>query len=125
MKTCPKCGFSVEDEAAFCQACGADLKNPDAAPAEETPIPIIQPRVRELNILQLIWSIINLICCCTPLGVAGLVLTITAKSAVDDITEQKNLRYAQICNIIATAVGAVVFLVTFIIGFMQGLSGAL
>jgi len=42
MKTCPKCGIALPDEATFCTACGAQM-NAEPAPQPEAPAVGAQP----------------------------------------------------------------------------------
>ena len=56
----------------------------------------------------LVWSIINLICCCLPLGIVGLVFTVTSKNEMTAEAQEKKLKNAFICNLIGTIVGFVV-----------------
>lgn len=123
MAFCPKCGSFMENDAKFCPSCGTNMQEAEnATPVAEPVILEVKPKERSLNVGMLVWSIINVALCSMPLGVAALVTTITAKSADDDVTEQKRLRSARICNIIGTVLGAVIFVISFISGFMEALA---
>ena len=126
MALCPNCGASVENGAIFCTSCGSSIHTNDGAPeTPATPVneevvyntPQTAPKARELNVAQLVWAIINIVLCCMPLGVAGLVFTIMAKDSPDDATEAKRLKNAKIFNIIATVGGALI-VVFYIIYFV-------
>ena len=56
----------------------------------------------------LVWSIINLVLCCMPLGIAGLVMTLNAKNCMSMEEEQQKLKTAKTLNLIGTIGGAVV-----------------
>lgn len=66
----------------------------------------------------LVWSIINLICCCLPLGIVGLVFTITSKNEMTPEAQEKKLKNAFICNIIGTIVGFIFEIIYFIFNIM-------
>ena len=66
----------------------------------------------------LVWSIINLICCCLPLGIVGLVFTLTAKNEFTPEGQEKNLKNAFVCNLIGTIVGLIVEVIYFFAIFL-------
>ncbi len=119
MAYCSNCGSKLEENAKFCLACGAPVEqtNTDTntntlhtAPVENTtPAPAKASGV--LNMVQLVWSLINLLLCCTPLGIASLIMAILAKDAPSAEEEAKKLKTAKICNLIGTIVGAVIIIV--------------
>lgn len=140
MPFCPNCGTPVENLNDTCPSCGM---SPNGAPKDTTPeteapeTPVVEPEIitdnadqnstpapRQLNMAQLIWGIVNAACCCTPLGIAGIILAVMAKDAPTDEEEKKKLKIAMILNIIGTAGGAVISLLSFILSFMSGLAGA-
>ena len=41
MKSCPKCGAQMEDQAVFCANCGANYNNPYGAAAPVVPAAVI------------------------------------------------------------------------------------
>ncbi len=130
MPFCPNCGTPVENLNDPCPACNktapAEAIKATETPAAETPVaetpvaetpaapviePVIvpeQPKVRQLNTAQLVCGIINSVCCCMPLGVAGIIMAVMAKDSPDDATEEKRLNIAKILNIIGTVGGAIV-----------------
>ena len=127
MAYCSNCGTKLEENAKFCLACGTPTEQTEnsttinTAPVEEaTPAPAKASGV--LNMGMLIWAIINLISCCTPLGIAGLVLTILAKDAPSAEEEAKKLKTAKTCNLIGTIGGAVYILGCIIVGVIVGLA---
>jgi hypothetical protein len=59
----------------------------------------------------LIWTIIETICCCQPLGIAGIVFSIlanSAKSSGDYAKAVQNAKYAKICLIVGVIGGLVI-----------------
>lgn len=66
----------------------------------------------------MVWSIVNLICCCMPLGIAGLVFTLTAKSEMNVEGREKKLRTAAILNIVGTVVGLLICVFSFFTGLL-------
>ncbi len=77
-----------------------------------------------LNVAQLVWAIINLLCCCTPLGIAALILTVMAKDAPTAEEEAKKLKTAKTCNIIGTVGGVVIEILVFVLTFLGILGSA-
>lgn len=66
----------------------------------------------------MVWSIVNLICCCLPLGIVGLVFTLTAKNEMTPEGRDSKLRLAAILNIVGTVIGFVSCVLGFIVGIM-------
>ena len=134
MAYCSNCGSKLEENAKFCLACGtptAQTENStvNTAPVEDATIPPIEETVPApakasgvLNMPMLIWAIINLIACCMPLGIAGLVLTIMAKDAPSETEEAKKLKTAKTCNIIGSIGGVIYILICFVLGVIIGLA---
>lgn len=69
----------------------------------------------------LVWSIINLICCCLPLGIVGLVFTLTAKNETTPEGYEKKLKNAFICNLIGTIAGIVFGILSFFMGLFSAI----
>ena len=133
MAFCPNCSYKLEENANFCPNCGAHVNEPtknesasysSAAEAydfaeEINPAPAPKKASGELNIGMLVWSIINMLCCCTPLGIASLVCTILAKDAPSAEEEAKKLKAAKICNLIADIV-FVLYVVLYVVLVVAG-----
>jgi len=122
MAYCSNCGTKLDENAKFCLACGTPTEQTEntetVAPSFEDTTPAPAKASGVLNVGQLVWSIINLIACCMPLGIAGLLMTIFAKDAPSAEEEAKKLKTAKTCNLIGTIGGAVWFILCFIIGFI-------
>jgi hypothetical protein len=56
----------------------------------------------------LIWSIVNTVCCCLPLGIAGIIFAIKINDAATYEEAEKNKKTAMILCIIGSAVGVVI-----------------
>ena len=106
MKICKNCGVELDDNFVVCPHCGVAC---EMAPAEENTASVSN----KLNVGQLVWSIINLVMCCTPLGIASLILTILAKDAEPE-KSRSHLKIAKILNLIGT-IGGVIVLVLYIV----------
>ena len=124
MAYCSNCGTKLDENAKFCLACGTPTEQTEntetVAPSFEDTTPAPAKASGVLNVGQLVWSIINLIACCMPLGIAGLLMTIFAKDAPSAEEEAKKLKTAKTCNLIGTIGGAVYFIVCFVIGLVIG-----
>ncbi len=120
MAFCKKCGKQIDETTRFCPCCGTDQTANTFAQDPYAPDPNLfytpQPPKGsgELNILHLIWAILNLISCCTPLGIASLILVILAKDAPTAESEQSKIKAAKTCNIIGTVSAIAVVLAYFI-----------
>jgi endonuclease IV len=77
-----------------------------------------QPQVEKasgsLNVGMLVWSIINTLICCMPLGVISLIFTILANSASSATEEKSKVKTALILNIIGSA-AFVIFIILYIV----------
>ena len=102
MKICKNCGVELDDNFVVCPHCGVAC---EMAPAEENTASV----PNKLNVGQLVWSIINLAVCCTPLGIASLILTILAKDAEPE-KSRSHLKIAKILNLIGTIGGALIYI---------------
>ena len=111
MAYCKNCGVALDENAKFCSTCGASQEE-ETVVAEITSEEIVTPEPKKasgkLNIAQLVWSIINLVACCGPLGIAGLILTIIAKDAPSAEDEAKKIKVAKTCNLIGTIGGIII-----------------
>lgn len=82
---------------------------PSQQPPVYTPYPAVPNNGNPKNYTGLlVWSIVNLVCCCLPLGIVGLVFTVTSKNEMTAEAQEKKLKNAFICNLIGTIVGFVV-----------------
>jgi uncharacterized membrane protein YvbJ len=133
MAFCKNCGAQLEEGAKFCSSCGT--AHTEQTPEVEIPVqefvvpemPTVEKASGNLNVAQLIWAIINLLACCTPLGIAALVLTVIAKDAATAEEEAKKLKTAKTCNLIGTigvAVGMILYIVFVVVMAMLGTMGA-
>lgn len=138
MPFCPNCGTPVENLNDTCPSCGMSPNGvpKDTAPETEAPeTPVVEPEIitnnadqnstpapRQLNIAQLIWGIVNAACCCPPLGIAGIILTVMAKDALTDEEEKKKLKIAMILNAVGTALVALFFLMYIVLILVVGLT---
>ena len=98
---CRYCGAHNDENAKYCVSCGE--------PMVERVTGTIVSEKRSMNVSQLIWSIISLLFLCMPLGIASLILTISAQDAKTDEEEAKILKKAKTCNLIATILGVAGF----------------
>ena len=131
MNTCPKCGSVLPNGAQFCPECSCDLsKYPSDPLTQSSYTPTYQSPANttySANGTQknstglMVWSIINLVCCCLPLGIVGLVFTLTAKNEPTPEAQEKKLKNAMTCNIIGTIVGIVVDILYFVFGIFSAL----
>ena len=120
MAFCKKCGAEIDSDATFCSACGANQGESFVGMTLNEPV---QKSSGSINIGLMIWSIINLIMCCTPLGIASLVMVVLAKDAPSIEDEAKKLKTAKICNAIGTIggfVGIVVYVAFVVAAAMSG-----
>lgn len=126
MAYCTNCGNNIEDGVKFCPNCGAQQSSNDNGPEISFGDVQVNKSSGQLNVGQLVWSIINLLTCCTPLGIAGLILTLLAKDAHSAEEETSKLKTAKICNLIGT-IGAGVIILLYIalvaVGVSAGIMG--
>ena len=125
MAYCKNCGVALDENAKFCSTCGASQEE-ETVVAEITSEEIVTPEPKKasgkLNIAQLVWSIINLVACCGPLGIAGLILTIIAKDAPSAEDEAKKIKVAKTCNLIGTIGGVIISVLYMVIVVLGVLS---
>lgn len=127
MAFCKNCGSQIDDGSKFCSVCGASQESTEQQQPSE-PIytePVIPKASGILNVGMLVWSIIDLIMCCVPLGIVSLIMTIMAQNAASAQEEASKLKTAKICNLIgtiATGVLLIIYIVLIAVGFAVGLS---
>ncbi|MBQ7376905.1 MAG: zinc-ribbon domain-containing protein [Clostridia bacterium] len=125
MAFCSNCGTKLEENEKFCPNCGtqreqvANAQNAEASAEPQVVVnngnqnenynAAVMGASGKLDTPSLVWSIINLIVCCQPLGIASLILTILAKEAPTAADEEKKLKAAKICNLIGTIGAAVIY----------------
>ncbi len=128
---CRNCGNDIGEEEKFCKNCGAPAEEPKAQePVQQTPAQGSSSYTEtynadknsgkkrfELNVKSLIWSILNLMCCCQPLGIAGLIFTILASNATNETDNKNKSKYANICNLIGM-IGGVIALLAIILYYV-------
>ena len=113
MAFCKNCGYEMKETDTTCPACGSAQEGAAdnlANTVTYTDAPAPEKASGQLNTGHLIWSILNIIFCCVPLAIVSLIMTVTAKDAPSAAEEQKKLKTAKICNLIATIGGAVFYL---------------
>lgn len=131
MANCTHCGAEITDTAFFCNACGMRLSAPsDETPAvpsaqvEASPTEVTAPSSplasRKLKYSLFLWSLANIACSLlNPLGILGLAFTFLASSAEKAEEEQKWLRIAKKCNLIASILGGVFLVTLSVLGFFN------
>ena len=72
----------------------------------------------KLNVGMLVGSIINTACCCTPLGVVSLIMTILAKNSAPEDAGKK-IKTATILNLISSIGGFFYTLISAIITMLE------
>ncbi|XP_069803825.1 dispanin subfamily A member 2b-like [Dendropsophus ebraccatus] len=66
----------------------------------------------------LVWSVLNLICCCLPLGIVALIFSIKTRDATyqnNAPLAAKHSHTAKALNIAATVIGVVVIIISIVI----------
>ena len=84
------------------------------------------PASGNLNVGQLVWSILNIIFCCLPLGIFSLVMVIIAKGAATLEEENSKLKTAKTLNLIGTIVGGIItilYIVLYVVIFISAMNG--
>ena len=121
MAFCKNCGSQIDDGSKFCSICGAAQENTEQQNSA-TPVytePVTQKASGNLNVGMLVWSIIDLLMCCMPLGVVSLIMTIMAQNAATAEEEAGKLKTAKVCNLIGT-IGAGIFLILYVVLIVVG-----
>ena len=109
MAFCKYCGNELPEDAKFCTSCGASQSDgtQKQARTENTYVPVQMPPSRTIKAGYLVWSILNILFCCLPFGIVGLVMTVIARDAVTAEEEMQKLKKAKGWNLAATITGAV------------------
>ncbi|XP_077113522.1 dispanin subfamily A member 2b-like [Ranitomeya variabilis] len=71
----------------------------------------------------LVWSIVNLICCCLPLGLAAVIFSVKTRDAANQnnaALASKHSGTAYALNIAATVIGVILIIVLIIMFFTTG-----
>lgn len=137
MKICPKCGTQLPDTMDYCHQCGFVFSNSNSGrqfhyEGNQTP-PNYQQNYSGYNppsggsfsgnegpsaslggmklteTQLMVWSIIDLICCCLPFGVIALIFTMNAKKEPTKELQDKKLQTALLMCIIGTIAGIIVW----------------
>ena len=131
MPFCRNCGTQLEEAVKFCPECGTAQASAPTQETEKTAhsAPIVEVAVepagsRQLNVGQLVWSILNLVFCCMPLAIVSLVMTVLAKDAPTAAEEAKKIKTAKTCNLIATIGSAAIYILYFIFVVVIGVLSA-
>ncbi len=137
MPFCPNCGIRIVENAKFCHYCGTaqkkykpigkknivpeaeevDFKDAEPAPEEKAPAPAIatpELPTGKLSVGMLVWSIINTIMCCAPMGIAAIIFVAKAENAATAEEEKKKLKTAKVLNLIP-AICYLILLVFYIV----------
>lgn len=131
MAFCKNCGSDLQEGATVCQNCGTTVTAEVSSGYVNNSQDFSNAPSGKMNVGYLVWSILNILLCCMPLGIAGLVLTIMAQNKPTLEDEKKALKISMILNLIGTIVGFL-FLVAIIVlvaaapefakGFSEGFS---
>jgi hypothetical protein len=131
MKKCNICGKHVAQDAESCPECGnpfgSSHPDPQNTDYQQEPVNPDQPKLETAPVAPatsegnpapvvnatpyLIWSILNVVFCCMPLGIAGIIYANKAGKAATPEEGQKHLGTARIICIIATVAGFILSLI--------------
>ncbi len=80
---CPHCQANIPDNSNFCTVCGVSLVSSGAENQQQPMPPNNQmPPNCDMNIPDyLVWSILELVCCCLPFGIVSLIYSVQANNA--------------------------------------------
>lgn len=106
---CPVCKKAIQDGSLSCPLCGASIVNPyekDPSGAQQAgPFsqnygsqnygPGAPPQPTQPIPDYLIWSILEMLCCCLPLGIVSLIFSIQANSAKKEGRYHEALQQAE------------------------------
>ncbi|PKM52200.1 MAG: hypothetical protein CVV02_02210 [Firmicutes bacterium HGW-Firmicutes-7] len=134
---CSQCGNQVDNYLIFCPSCGKKLEKPqeqnqnqssnssqnisyqvqNSTPStnQQSNSNFQKPVVDTTSFL--VWSILNTIFCCLPLGIVGIVYVSKANSALTQVDADQALATAKIVNIIGTISGFLIMISIFILSF--------
>ncbi len=121
MNFCSKCGHQLNSMNEVCPNCGFQNTaepnyNQNANPVQNNYNYGGQNQRVEANTTGiLIWSIVNLVCFCLPLGVAGLIFALQAKSAQTQADADKAIKTAKTLNLVGTIGGIIVVILYFVL----------
>ncbi len=136
MKTCPNCQSSVNDNECFCPNCGSKVdaqQTPDVNANNNNTQPNCNQQAggyyppqqsgnQDINTTPiLVWSIINLLFCCMPLGIWSLILSVTLNKKPTRQEAEKNYKTAKIICLVGTICGAIfqiVYIILMVVGAM-------
>ncbi len=147
MPFCPNCGIRIVENAKFCHYCGTAQKKykpigkKNIVPEEEIPVQEAEPAPEEkapeisapklpelpsgkLNVGMVVWSILNTIMCCTPMGIAALIFAAKARDAATAEEEKKKLKTAKVLNLIPTIL-YIILIAFYIVFIILALIGSL
>ena len=124
MAFCKYCGNQIADDAKFCPACGAAQEKNEEQKTEQASNgftgyePVKIPSSGKMSVGYLVWSILNIIFCCWPFAIVGLVMTVTARDADTAEEEAQKLKKAKGWNLAATITAAVVWVLYIVYCFV-------
>jgi hypothetical protein len=123
---CVSCGAEIPNGVRFCPACGATQPEAPVAPpvqpqysyqAPPAPPAPVQPKPKTTG--QIIFSIINILCCFGSLfGIIALIFAIMAGSAATFEEGTKKLKTAKTLNIIGIIIAVVGIIVSLVAGLL-------
>ncbi len=119
MAFCRKCGSELTEGQLFCIKCGEPVDTMNNTTAEAQAAPEAAPAEKaKLNVGMLIWSIINMICCASILGIVALIFTILADNQP---LEKANgyMRIAKILNIVATVISVLLIMLSIFVFILE------
>ncbi|MDR2117584.1 MAG: CD225/dispanin family protein [Planctomycetaceae bacterium] len=107
---CSRCGTVLEENVNFCPNCGSPPQQQNFqqpySPYNTIPAPAD----------YLIWSILSLVFCCLPLGIAALIFSIQCKTAFAAGRYEEAIKHSRTafqCNLIALIAGILVLIIWF------------
>lgn len=124
---CTHCGGEVKEGQKFCTNCGAPIERQAPAPRPATyqepafessysePVysaPGYRPSFNEPLVPYstgglIAWSILNILCCCLPLGIVSLVMACNINNATSAADQRNRVKNTKTWCIIGTVVGVI------------------